>query len=51
MLGVGLVYGDTAGLLRELEKLGSNHPMRFDALRAALEKAKRETPSTTIGSG
>ena len=44
VLGAWGSYGDTAGLLRELEKLGSNHPMGFDAARAALEKAARNAP-------
>lgn len=37
-------YPDEAGLLRELEKLGSNHPMGFEATSAALEKAAKNAP-------
>ena len=50
VLGAWGSYGDTAGLLRELEKLGSNHPMGLDAA-ARPWRRRRETPPTTIGSG
>ncbi len=44
VLGAWGTYNDPAGLLRELEKLGSSHPMGFDAVRIALDKASRNAP-------
>jgi enediyne biosynthesis protein E4 len=37
-------YPDTAGVLREMERLGSNNPMGLEAIRSTLEKASRNAP-------
>jgi len=37
-------YPDSSGLLRELEKLGSNNPMAVTEIREALEKASKNAP-------
>jgi hypothetical protein len=44
VLGAWGSYPDSAGLLKELETLGSINPMGFDAIRTALEKASRNAP-------
>ena len=38
-------YPDTAGLLREMERLGSNNPSGIEAIRSTLEKASRNAPN------
>ena len=37
-------YPDTAGVLREMEKLGSNNPTGLEWIRSTLEKASRNAP-------
>ena len=37
-------YPDTAGVLREMERLGSNNPTGLEAIRSTLEKASRNAP-------
>ncbi len=44
VLGGWGTYPDPAGLLRELENLGSNKPMSISAIRPALEKASAHAP-------
>jgi tetratricopeptide (TPR) repeat protein len=44
VLGAWGSYSDPAGLLKEVETLGSSHPMGFDKIRTALDKASRNAP-------
>jgi Flp pilus assembly protein TadD len=44
VLGSWGSYPDSAGLLKELETLGSVNPMGFDPIPTALEKASRNAP-------
>jgi enediyne biosynthesis protein E4 len=37
-------YPDTAGVLREMENLGSNNPIGLERIRSTLEKAARNAP-------
>jgi len=44
VLGASGSYHDPAGLLREVERLGSNNPVAIEATRLGLEKASRNAP-------
>ena len=44
VLHVSNTYHDPAGVLREMEKLGSSNPMGLEAIRSTLEKAAKNAP-------
>jgi tetratricopeptide (TPR) repeat protein len=44
VLGALEMYPDKAAFIRELEKLGSSRPIKFEAVRTALDKASRSAP-------